>query len=233
MPTGWQLVLRSKNIYGPYERKVVMDQGNTSINGPHQGAWVTTQTGEEWFLHFQDKDAYGRVVHLQPMKWVNGWPVIGVDKIGLGKGEPVLNYKKPNIGEKLPIQTPVETEEFNGTNLGLQWQWMANPKVTWAFPNAANSLLRLFSVNLPDPASGGTKNLWNAPNVLLQKFPAEEFMVTTKMIFKPNEKLENEKAGIVIMGLSYANLTLKHKKDGNYLVYSICEDASKEKCENE
>ncbi len=93
VPTGWQLVLRSKNIYGPYERKVVMDQGNTPINGPHQGAWVTTQTGEDWFLHFQDRDAYGRVVHLQPMKWVNNWPVIGVDKIGLGKGEPVLFYK--------------------------------------------------------------------------------------------------------------------------------------------
>ncbi len=67
VPTGWQLVLRSKNIYGPYERKVVMDQGKSPVNGPHQGAWVDTQTGEDWFLHFQDKEAYGRVVHLQPM----------------------------------------------------------------------------------------------------------------------------------------------------------------------
>ncbi len=71
VPTGWQLVLRSKNIYGPYERKVAMDQGKSPVNGPHQGAWVNTQTGEDWFLHFQDKEAYGRVVHLQPMKWVN------------------------------------------------------------------------------------------------------------------------------------------------------------------
>ena len=100
--TGWQTILRSKNIYGPYERKVVMDQGTTSINGPHQGAWVTTQTGEDWFLHFQDKEAYGRVVHLQPMKWINDWPVIGVDKDGDGKGEPVLNYKKPNVGKQYP-----------------------------------------------------------------------------------------------------------------------------------
>ena len=35
--TGWQLVLRSKNIYGPYESKIVMAQGKTNINGPHQG----------------------------------------------------------------------------------------------------------------------------------------------------------------------------------------------------
>jgi len=65
---GMQVALRSKNIYGPYERKVVMDQGSTPINGPHQGAWVETQTGESWFLHFQDKGPYGRVVHLQPMR---------------------------------------------------------------------------------------------------------------------------------------------------------------------
>jgi len=115
--TGWQLVLRSKNIYGPYERKVVMDQGASPVNGPHQGAWVTTQTGEDWFLHFQDKEAYGRIVHLQPMKWLNGWPVIGVDKDDDGKGEPVLHYKKPNVGKIYQVQTPVDTDEFNGTEL--------------------------------------------------------------------------------------------------------------------
>src|ERR1044071_10189259 len=69
VPTGWQLVLRSKSVYGPYERKVVMDQGASSVNGPHQGAWVTTQTGEDWFFHFQDQEAYGRVGALRPMKW--------------------------------------------------------------------------------------------------------------------------------------------------------------------
>ena len=74
--TGWQLALRAKNIYGPYERKVVMDQGSTVINGPHQGAWITTQKGEDWFIHFQDKGIYGRVVHLQPMVWKDDWPVI-------------------------------------------------------------------------------------------------------------------------------------------------------------
>jgi beta-xylosidase len=106
--TGWQTVLRSKNVYGPYERKVVMEQGTTNINGPHQGAWVQTQKGEDWFLHFQDKDAYGRVVHLQPMKWINDWPVIGIDKDGDGKGEPVLVYNKPDVGKIYPVNTPTE-----------------------------------------------------------------------------------------------------------------------------
>ncbi len=111
--TGWQLVLRSKNIYGPYERKVVMDQGSTPVNGPHQGAWVNTPSGEDWFIHFQDKNAYGRVVHLQPMQWKNDWPVIGSDKDSDGKGEPVLIHRKPAVGRTYPAVTPPDSDEFN------------------------------------------------------------------------------------------------------------------------
>lgn len=226
--TGWQLALRSKNIYGPYERKVVLAQGKSTTNGPHQGAWVTTQTGEDWFLHFQDKDAYGRILHLQPVKWVNNWPVMGIDKDGDGTGEPVIVYKKPNVGKTYPIATPADSDEFNSNTLGLQWQWMANPKATWAFTNTSNGSLRLFSDKTDSIA-----NLWGAPNVLLQKFPAEEFMVTTKFTFTPNPKLENEKTGLTVMGFSYASIGLKSKKDGIYLVHTLCKDADKGKAEKE
>jgi beta-xylosidase len=227
--TGWQVVLRSKNVYGPYERKVVMDQGSTNINGPHQGAWITTQTGENWFLHFQDKGAYGRVVHLQPMKWINDWPVIGIDKNGDGKGEPVLIYKKPNVGKKYPIETPAESDEFDKSTLGMQWQWMANPEPNWYYLNTANNSLRLYAEQIPDSAN----NLWDVPNVLLQKFPADEFMVTTKMNFHPNEKSENEKAGLTIMGLSYSSLYLKNIKGKIFLVYGVCKNADKGNKESE
>lgn len=227
--TGWQLVLRSKNIYGPYERKVAMDQGSTPINGPHQGAWVNTPGGEDWFLHFQDKDAYGRVVHLQPMKWVNNWPVIGVDKDGDGKGEPVLVYKKPAVGKTFPMATPADSDEFNGHLLGLQWQWQANPKATWSFLDPSRGVLRLYSDKIPDSA----RNLWDVPNVLLQKWPAETFDMTTRLTFTPNPKLENEKTGLVVMGLSYAAISLKSNKDGIWLVYNTCKDAAKGTAETE
>ena len=116
VPTGWQVVLRSKNVYGPYEWKTVLAQGNSPVNGPHQGAWVDTPTGEDWFLHFQDVGAYGRIMHLQPMKWINDWPVIGVDKDGDGCGEPVLTYKKPNVGKTYPICTPQEVTSSTATH---------------------------------------------------------------------------------------------------------------------
>jgi beta-xylosidase len=221
--TGWQLVLRSKNIYGPYERKVVMDQGSSPVNGPHQGAWVNTTTGEDWFLHFQDKDAYGRVVHLQPMKWINNWPVIGADKDGDGKGEPVLTYKKPNVGKVYPVATVADSDEFNDKKLALQWQWQANAKPYWAYPS--NGSLRLFSYQLAD----STKNYWDVPNLLMQKFPAEEFTSTTKLSFKP--RLEGEKAGLIVFGTSYAYVSIVKKADGNYISFAICKDADKGKPE--
>src|SRR5690606_27323506 len=59
--TGWQLVLRSKDIFGPYQEKVTLEQGSTSTNGPHQGAWVDAPDGTDWFGHLEDVGAYGRI----------------------------------------------------------------------------------------------------------------------------------------------------------------------------
>jgi len=225
--TGWQLVLRSKNIYGPYEERIALAQGKTEINGPHQGAWVETQSGESWFIHFQDKGAYGRIVHLQPMKWTNDWPVIGADADGDGTGEPVLTYKKPNIGKSYAVMTPPDADEFNENGLGLQWQWHANPQPNWAFPAGGLGFLRLFNVPLPEDF----KNLWGVPNLLLQKFPAPEFTVTTKVTFTP--RTDDEKTGLVVMGLDYAYISVKKKADGLYLSQTVCQDADKQTKEKE
>ena len=161
-----------------------MAQGKTGINGPHQGAWVDTQTGEHWFLHFQDVGAYGRIVHLQPMKWINNWPVIGSDKDGDGCGEPVLQHKKPNVGQNHAICTPQESDEFNATQLGLQWQWHANFNPKWIFNDATNGCIRLYSYPLTENAV----SLWDVPNLLLQKTPADEFIATIKLRFSPTSK---------------------------------------------
>ncbi|GGH14008.1 glycosyl hydrolase 43 family protein [Sphingobacterium alkalisoli] len=215
--TGWQLVLRSKHVYGPYERKVVMEQGNTAINGPHQGAWVDTPSGEDWFFHFQDKEAMGRVVHLQPMKWINDWPVIGEDKDGDGTGNPVLEYKKPNVGKSYPIVNPMESDEFETSLLGLQWQWQANPDGTWLIPSH-NGHLRLYTQEIP----ADFKNMLDVPNILTQKMPAENFKATTKIRLVANEKDLKEKAGFIVVGEDYSQLYIAGTADQYALFQGIC-----------
>ena len=219
--TGWQLVLRSKNIYGPYESKIVMAQGKTNINGPHQGGWVDTNTGESWFVHFQDKGAYGRVIHLNPMTWVNDWPVIGVDKDEDGCGEPVTTYKKPNVGKTYPIATPPESDEFNTRHLGLQWQWHANKKDTYGFTTDLG-FIRLYAGSL----SKEFVNFWEVPNLLMQKFPAEEFTATTKLTF--TAKQDGEQTGIIVMGWDYSYLSIRKEGDQFILQQAVCKDAEQQ-----
>jgi beta-xylosidase len=219
--TGWQLVLRSKNIYGPYERKVVMDQGNTTINGPHQGAWVQTLSGEHWFMHFQDKGPYGRVVHLQPMQWKNNWPIIGEDPDADGKGQPVLQFRKPVITGTFPAVRPPENDEFNSDTLGMQWQWHANPQIQWSALLKGTGFLRLFAF----PSDSG-RNLFTVPNLLLQKFPALSFTATAKVKWTVEWDIwQGKKAGLLIMGNDYAYVSIT-KKDSNYYVTQVtCKDA--------
>ena len=125
--TGWQTVLRSKNIYGPYERKIVLEKGSTKVNGPHQGALVDAPNGSWWFYHFQETPVLGRVVHLQPVRWQDDWPLMGIDYDGNGIGEPVHTWQKPimQTSEGYQLQTD---DDFSGPALGLQWQWNHNPE---------------------------------------------------------------------------------------------------------
>ncbi|MCM3874095.1 MAG: glycoside hydrolase 43 family protein [Pyrinomonadaceae bacterium] len=225
--SGWQLALRSKKIFGPYEERIVLAQGKTRINGPHQGAWVETPQGESWFLHFQDRGPYGRIVHLQPMRWLNDWPVMGIDADGDGTGEPVLSFQKPRVGGSYPLATPQDSDDFNDSRPGLQWQWHANPQANWAFVSSAYGFLRLFNVPLPKDF----RNFWDVPNLLLQKFPAPSFTATTKITF--TARSDSEKTGLIVMGLDYANISITKRADGLYVSQVTCKDADKQTAEKE
>lgn len=224
---GWQLALRSKNVFGPYELKKVLEQGSTQINGPHQGAWVDTPNGEDWFIHFQDQYAYGRVVLLEPMHWENDWPIMGVDYDGNGIGEPVTTYKKPNTGSVSAIITPPVDDEFNTAKLGLQWQWQANPQMKWGFPSGNLGFYRLNCRPRPEPYI----NLWNVPNMLLQKFPADKFEATTKLTF--NHRFDGEEIAFVVMGENYQYIALKQSEGKLKVRVVSCKDARKEGSEKE
>ena len=222
--TGWQLAMRSKSPYGPYECKTVMAQGNTNINGPHQGGWVHTSQGEDWFLHFQDKGAYGRVVHLNPVTWTKGWPVMGIDRNGDLCGEPVSVYRKPKTASPVTVVNPVESDEFDSTTLGLQWQWHANYQQKFGMPTS-NGFFRMYTHKL----SPDFKSLWEAPNLLLQKTPADTFTATSKLTFAA--KKEGQYGGIIMMGRDYSALVVRRVGNEFQLQQLTCYGADHGKTE--
>ncbi len=224
--TGWQTVLRSRQIFGPYEDKIVMDRGQTEINGPHQGGWVELKSGESWFLHFQDRGPVGRVVHLQPLSWKNDWPVIGVDADGDGKGEPVLTYRKPNIGREYPTVVPETSDEFKEQLLRLQWQWHANSQNDWYSLSARSGWLRLFATSRPPD-----ENLWAASNLLLQKLPAPAFTITTRV--DASQLLDGERVGLLMMGRDYSYIGVR-RLSGRLQIFRVtCIEAAKQTAERE
>jgi beta-xylosidase len=154
------------------------------------------------------------------MQWVDDWPVIG------NHGEPVASFRKPAVKQS-PILTPATSDEFNGSSLGLQWQWQANPQPAWAFPSAAYGFLRVYAIAAPD----GHHNLWDVPNLLLQKFPAPHFTATMKMTL--TALTVDDRAGLVVMGTDYAAVTVRKGPNGLLLSETICNGADQGASENE
>jgi beta-xylosidase len=219
VPQGYQMVLRSKDPFGPYEERTVLEQGSTNINGPHQGGWIELDNGENWFIHFQEKQPYGRIVHMQPVKWIDDWPVMGTDADNDGTGEPVPEYEKPKVSKPSVQKIPQTSDEFNTAELGLAWQWQANYHPHWYSLKAKPGFLRLYPRYNPD-----ARSLWMVPNLLLQKLPAPEFTVTAKIDVA--NLMGNEKAGLVVMGLDYATLALVPAKEGYDIRLATCRNAN-------
>lgn len=200
---GWQTALRSRDIYGPYEEKIVMKQGNSPINGPHQGGLVDTVNGDEWFIHFQDRGLYGRIVHMQPVVWENGWPVIGVNAVD-GCGEACEVYRKPDTGI---VEVPASLEasdDFEDTRLNLMWQWLGNSKESFYSLTEREGFLRLYALN---PSGSAEPVIWECSNVLTQKLVCPFFKATA--LLHMTHLSENEQAGMVMMGGQYAYIALR------------------------
>ena len=202
--TGWQTILRGKSIYGPFEEKIVLQQGNTNINGPHQGGLVDTINGDEWFLHFQDRGMYGRIVHMQPVHWVDGWPVMGENAIDYC-GEPVMVYQVPNVGAGTNTPCYLEaSDNFDSLKLNLMWQWPANPKEDYYSLTERPGFLRLYCKN---PSGKEKPILWDNANVLTQKLVCPYF--TAESCLHVGGLQEAEQAGMVMMGGDYAYLGVR------------------------
>ena len=192
-------------MFGPYEARVVLKQGTTAINGPHQGALVDTPHGESWFLHFQDTGVYGRVVHLNPVVWRNDWPLIGEVAQGGALTQPMSRCRKPDLPVQ-PIEIPETSDDFNGRTLGPAWQWQANHRDDWFSLSACPGHLRLFPQFVPDAA------LARAPNLLLQKLPARAFRLETHVALSAHGG--PCRAGLVVMGDRHAAIGVEENEPG-------------------
>ena len=207
--TGWQVILRSRNIYGPYEDRTVLHQGDTDINGPHQGALLDTADGRWWFMHFQDVDICGRILHLQPVVWKDGWPLPGA-ATGKGIGVPVRQHVKPDGVEVFPA-VPQTSDDFESAELGLQWQWQANYRRAWFSLTARPGWLRLHAQKSPEG------DLARCGNLVLQKFPAPSFAVETDIEFSPGTS--GDEAGLVVAGRTCAALAMRRTASRNLILF--------------
>lgn len=207
--TGYQTALRADNIYGPYERKIVLEQGSTKINGPHQGGLVETEAGEAWFIHFHDSGSIGRVTMLEPVHWQDGWPLMGVDLDKNGIGEPVTQYTKPKIENPGKINLIQTSDEFNTTKLGLQWQWNHNPEDrSWSL-KSNKGYLALTALKAPD--------IKNARNTITQKLMGKTGEITTAL--NCTKLAAGQRAGLCLLG-NYMHEVGVLKGDSGMVVYA-------------
>ncbi|WP_425586484.1 family 43 glycosylhydrolase [Streptomyces ziwulingensis] len=199
--TGWQGAFRSRDFFGPYEERVVLEQKDTDVNGPHQGGWVRTAAGEDWFLHFQQRGAHGRVVHLQPVRWdtPDGWPVFGDD------GAPVTEHRRPALPAGPPAASATD-DDFPGGRYGLQWSWTANPGDGWTVPHPGDGLRLacLRSADARDPRK--------VPSVLTQRLPGTPCAVEVDLRLASEEP--GARAGLAVLGDAFAWIGLQRGADG-------------------
>jgi beta-xylosidase len=206
---GIQVALRSKNIYGPFEQKVVI---RDTVHGPtfgiHQGALIKTQTGEWWTMLFVDSGPFGRFPFLQPVTWVDGWPMAGVG------GKSVMTYRKPDVGKNYPATTLPTSDEFENTSLGMQWGWNHNPfPDNWSLTENPG-YLRLHTVKIVD-------SLPKAPNTLTQRMFAyySETLATRGTIQMQIENMkEGDIAGLAVFQDPYAYIGIKKVNGKNYVI---------------
>ncbi len=207
---GPQAVLRSKNIYGPYDTRTVLSKGTTHVQAPHQGGYVETPSGEGWFLHFNSTGAYGRIVHMQPVRWYDGWPVMGELLPDAPNGQPVMSHRVPDVGgtfEPVEIQT---SDEFSEPTLGVQWEWNHNPSDAHWSLRERRGHLRLKAMSAP--------NFVSARNTLTQVLHGRSSQITTRI--GVSGMRDGQKAGLAMFGKRPSWIGLTQQSGQRRLTFS-------------
>jgi beta-xylosidase len=156
------MMTRAKTIWGPYEKPRQLSFAQKEFHEPNQGGIVQTQHGDWYFLtHHGSGDWSGRNMSLLPVNWVDGWPILGkptADNIGrmVWSGKIPVN----GLGRVLP-QT---SDEFNTSELSVQWEWNYQPRADKWSLSARKGWLRLHASRPLIP-----NNLLKAANTITQR----------------------------------------------------------------
>lgn len=207
---GSQAVLRSRSIYGPYDYRVVLTQGTTDVNGPHQGAWFDTPDDHDWFVHFSLRGAHGRIVYLEPMRWEQDWPVIGAASAGAHSGEPVAEYRAPLTVPGTDEMDPQTSDDFSSKTLAYNWEWNHNPDNSrWSLTDRPG-FLRLHATSSPD--------LLSARNTLTESMQDESFEFTARVDVA--HMTDSDTAGISVFDKNTSYIGVKQSQHDRVVVWS-------------
>lgn len=207
---GSEAVLRSRSIYGPYAYRTVLSRGTTAVQGPHQGGYVQTPSGQGWFIHFNSTGAYGRIVYLEPVIWKDGWPIIGELRPGASVGQPVTSFTAPDVGRVYPAVYPQTSDEFNGPRLAPQWEWNHNPvDGRWSL-SARPGFLRLRATPAPD--------LVSARDTLTQLLQARDERITTRMAV--GGMANGQRAGLAMFQVRPSWIGVVQRQGMRYITFS-------------
>ncbi len=185
-----QLVHRADKITGPYEGRVILqDQGIA------QGCLIDTPDGKWYALLFQDHGAVGRIPYLIPVKWEDGWPVLGTDgKVPMKLDIPAVRGGLANI---------VASDEFErkpGESMPLAWQWNHNPDNRYWSVGIRNGYLRLTTGRVD-------QDVLRARNTLTQRTFGPTCSAVTKL--EVGNMKEGDCAGLIALQKKYGYVGVK------------------------
>ena len=151
-----QVCYRADHITGPYEKKVILEDNFAGFPYAGQGCIIDDINGNWHALIFQDRGAIGRVPLLMPVRWEDGWPMLGDDN-GRVPLTATVALESDDTGKRI-----VESDDFSKDKLKLNWQWNHNPvNEAWSLTERAG-YLRL-------KTSRVVENLFLAPNTISQR----------------------------------------------------------------
>ena len=162
-----EVCYRADDIHGPYEKNVILESDFGGFPYVGQGTIVDTEDGDWYGIIFQDRGGVGRVLTLSPVRWLDGWPMIGDEN---GRVPETMRPLKSNQ----PTTAIVKADDFNDTKLGLHWQWNHNPvDNAWSLTERPG-FLRLKTARV-------VPNIFLAPNTLTQRMPGPQCSASITM----------------------------------------------------